>query len=212
MDQLELEQIQGGVYDVSSHNDGAVFESLSTLLNNVNLSTLIPISVRHGGMSIRFIQGSVPSSDNMYVQYRLMSSSWSISVADWQGVDDVPTAGSNNLVKSGGVKGDFNAINHSLGDYSVTFNESIKQKYINLPVAIAEGEKVEVTLISDASPTTDISFIFLGANNSPQHKINVIGGKFIYSADEVKDRIYYYNNSDADSISFSVHYLSGSEI
>ena len=57
LDQLELEQIQGGVYDVSSHNDGAVFESLSTLLGSANLSTFIPTSVRRGGMSIRFIRG-----------------------------------------------------------------------------------------------------------------------------------------------------------
>ena len=71
---LELEQIQGGVYDVSSHNDGAVFDSLPTLLGSANLSTLIPTSVRRGGMSIRFIQGSVPNSDNKYVQYRYMES------------------------------------------------------------------------------------------------------------------------------------------
>ena len=63
----ELEQEV--IYDVSAHNDGAVFESLQTLLSKPNLNTLIPISVRHGGMNIRFIQGSVLSSDNKYVQY-----------------------------------------------------------------------------------------------------------------------------------------------
>ena len=72
-----------GVYDVSSHNDGAVFESLSTLLGSANLSTLIPTSVRRGGMSIRFIQGAVPNSDNKYVKYRLMATSFS-TVSDWQ--------------------------------------------------------------------------------------------------------------------------------
>ena len=91
------------IYDVSARNSGAVFESLQALLSSSNLSTLIPTSVRHGGMSIRFIQGSVSSSDNKYVQYRLMSTTWSTAVADWQGVDDEPTVGSDNLVKSGGV-------------------------------------------------------------------------------------------------------------
>ena len=91
------------IYDVSARNDGAVFESLQALLSSSNLSTLIPTSVRCGGMSIRFIQGSVPNSDNKYVQYRLMSNSFNTTVANWQGVDDVPTIGSNNLVKSGGV-------------------------------------------------------------------------------------------------------------
>ena len=80
-----------------------VFESISALLRDSNLNTLIPTSVRHGGMIIKFIQGSENSSDNKYVQYRLMSTAWSTVVTDWQGIDDEPTAGSDNLVKSGGV-------------------------------------------------------------------------------------------------------------
>ena len=60
----------GIIYDVSANNDGAVFESLQALLSSSNLSTLIPPSVRHGGMSIKFIQGSEQSSDNKYVQFR----------------------------------------------------------------------------------------------------------------------------------------------
>lgn len=56
------------IYDVSAHNNGATFESLSALLNSSDLSKLIPTSVQHSGMSIRFVQ----SSDNKYVQYRYM--------------------------------------------------------------------------------------------------------------------------------------------
>ena len=96
--------IQGSVYDVSFYNNSTVFESLSALLSSSNLSTLIPPLVRHGGMSIKFIQGSEHSSDNKYVQYRLMSNTFSTTESDWQGVDDEPTAGSDNLVKSGGVE------------------------------------------------------------------------------------------------------------
>ena len=102
------------IYDVSAHNDWKVFESLSSLLSSSNLSTLIPTSVRHGGMSIRFIQGSEQNSDNKYVQYRLMDTAWSTNTADWQGVDDIPTAGSNNLVTSGGVRGELTGIHESL--------------------------------------------------------------------------------------------------
>lgn len=94
---------QAIIFDVSAHNDGAVFESLQALLSSSDLSTLIPESVRHGGMTIRFILGSEQSSDNKYVQFRLMSNVWNTTVANWQGVDDEPTAGSDNLVKSGGV-------------------------------------------------------------------------------------------------------------
>lgn len=119
LNEIEQEQIQGGVYDVSSHNDGAVFESISALLGSANLSTLIPTPVRRGGMSIRFIQGSVPNSYNKYVQYRLMhpldnvstAAADFVNTANWQGVDSKPTAGSKNLVESGGVKADIDANN-----------------------------------------------------------------------------------------------------
>lgn len=93
----------GIIYDVSALNGGVTFESLSALLSSSNLSTLIPTSVRHGGMSIRFIQGSVPNADNKYVQYRLMSDEFSTDVTQWQGIDEEPTEGSNNLAKSGSV-------------------------------------------------------------------------------------------------------------
>ena len=97
------EIILGSVYDVSAHNNRAVFESLSNLLSSSNLNTLIPISVRRGGMTIRFIQSSKLNSDNKYVQYRLMSNEWSTNPIDWQGVDDKPVKESDNLVKSGGI-------------------------------------------------------------------------------------------------------------
>lgn len=52
------------IYDVTVNNNGATFDSLSALLSSANLSTLIPESVRCGGMSIRFI-----NSYNKYMQY-----------------------------------------------------------------------------------------------------------------------------------------------
>ena len=79
LSELELEQIQGGVYDISAHNNNAVFKSLQALLSSSNLNTLIPKSVRHGGMSIRFVQ----SSDNKYVQWRLVSKDWNTDVNNW---------------------------------------------------------------------------------------------------------------------------------
>ena len=61
--------IASDIYDVSYHNNGATFESLSALLSAENLSVLIPTAIRCGGMTIRFVQ----SFDNKYCQYRLMS-------------------------------------------------------------------------------------------------------------------------------------------
>lgn len=98
-----VDGLNDGIYDISKrnstsgpNNDGKF--TLEYILNNAN--TLIPTSWRHGGMTISFIQ----SSDNKYVQYRLMSDSFSLTISDWQGVDDIPTASSKNLVESGGVK------------------------------------------------------------------------------------------------------------
>ena len=47
--------IASDIYDVSAHNNGVTFSSLSELLSDENLSALIPTEVRCGGMSIRFI-------------------------------------------------------------------------------------------------------------------------------------------------------------
>ena len=47
--------IASDIYDVSYHNSGTTFESLSVLLSAENLSTLIPSEIRCGGMTIRFI-------------------------------------------------------------------------------------------------------------------------------------------------------------
>ena len=100
----------GAVYDVSAKNPTAgpnsdgKWESLSALLSDANLNTLIPTSVRKGGMSIKFVS----SSDNKYVQFRYMETDATTAatftnVANWQGVDEEPIAESDNLVKSGGV-------------------------------------------------------------------------------------------------------------
>ena len=119
-------------YDVSAHNNGAVFESLQALLNSSNLNILIPISFRRGGMTIRFIQGSEQSSDNKYVQYRLTSDSFNTTEANWQGVDDEPTTGSDNLVKSGGV---YEGINKKSALYPLyTFNVyGNYNSFLNIP-------------------------------------------------------------------------------
>ena len=47
--------IASDIYDVSYHNNGVSFASLSELLSSENLYTLIPTEIRCGGMSIRFI-------------------------------------------------------------------------------------------------------------------------------------------------------------
>lgn len=86
VEHYEVEQAK--IFDVSVYNNGAVFESIQALLCSSNLSTLIPTSVRHGGMTIRFIQGSEQGSDNKYVQYRLKAQDFTTDTTQWVIADE----------------------------------------------------------------------------------------------------------------------------
>ena len=73
------------VWDVTARNSNATFASLSALLSDANLATLIPTTIRRGGMQIRFVH----SNDNNYVQYRLMATSFSTIESDWESVETI---------------------------------------------------------------------------------------------------------------------------
>lgn len=102
---VQEELALGAIYDVSAknptagtNNDGK-FESLSALLEDANLNTLIPTTVRKGGMSIKFVQ----STDNNYKQFRCIADEFTTDVTKWQGVSDEPISESEDLVKGSGV-------------------------------------------------------------------------------------------------------------
>ena len=163
------------IYDVSANNDGATFASLSVLLSSENLSTLIPTAVRCGGMNIRFVQ----SSDNKYVQYRLMSDTFNTTPANWQGVDDEPTAGSNNLVKSGGVADNI---------------KDIKEGNLKYPDNYITGYKLanDGTLVNDAGfCVTD--FIDLQGYTSASFNRNTSEEGLICFYDSNKNLTDYYS-------------------
>ena len=136
----------GAVYDVTAHNGSAQFASLQALLTDPNLNTLIPTNIRRGGMSIKFV------SDNKYVQYRLMAQTFSTTESDWQGVDDEPTAESDNLVKSGGVKSYVdvnNMFTDNFGELLLSFRVSINtalRKTFNLSKLSISNKKIRLFL------------------------------------------------------------------
>ena len=180
------------IYDVTANNDGVTFGSLSALLSDENLSTLIPSTVRCGGMSIRFIQ----SSDNKYVQYRLMSDSWSAVVTNWQGVDDEPSAGSENLIKSGGVY------------------EAVSQIDQNIDKLLLNGD----VIITKLDPSLVWRNGFIGTDGSINdsqsdtyqftYPIPVVKGQIVRAIGATGNSINIiseYNNKVADV----THYLSG---
>ena len=128
-------KLDGGAYDVTAHNSGATFASLSALLNSGNLNTLIPTEIRHGGMSIKFVQ----SSDNKYVQYRLTSSTFTTIVSEWQnqGIEETEAIARQTIGQS---------ISSEATIVAGTSNE--QRLYSGF---IPAGTKVKVTLLSDVT-------------------------------------------------------------
>jgi len=140
---LEHMSFKDGVFNVSLYNaDGdtlATYETLALAL------AAVPSDYQVGGMSIKFILRTntgteeEPVYKDEYVQYRLMTAAWSNNASDWQGVDDVPTAGSENLVKSWGaydmIKGLYT---NTYFDYpkAIKINAAI---YVNSQGIIAKG-------------------------------------------------------------------------
>lgn len=93
-----------GVFDLSKHNAvGGVLATYADLDAALNALNALDSKYKYGGMSFKFVQ----SSDNNYVQSRYMGTSTAdadfTNVNNWQGVDEVPTAESQNLVTSGGT-------------------------------------------------------------------------------------------------------------
>lgn len=118
------------------------------------LNTNLSANKKKGGMSIKFVQ----SSDNKYVQYRYTGTAVIgnpnpfLETANWQGVDDKPTAGSNNLVKSGGVK--------LASNYNTTRNVGL------LPSQLVSGY---IQAASTIWPKTGLSFIIPIKNGDVIH-------------------------------------------
>ena len=89
-------------------------------------------------MTIRYVQ----TNDNKYVQFRLMSDTFNTTVANWQGVDDVPTAGSNNLVKSGSVyniQKDLEHTNNAINRLKIVLPNGSEKSLIPTTTTIISG-------------------------------------------------------------------------
>ena len=92
-------EIVNDIFDISEYNASGTPPTLATYSTLALALAAVPQSKQKGGMTIRYVQ----SSDNKYVQYRLMTSAWSTTVTNWQGVDEKPLLGSDNMVKSYGI-------------------------------------------------------------------------------------------------------------
>lgn len=162
----------GGVFDISAYNatDGelAKYANLTAALGTSGAN--IPQSIRKGGMSVKFVQ----TDDNKYVQYRLISTTFKTNVKLWQGVDDEPADGSDNLVKSGGVYNDthhFENIpltvktnNYNIG--SDGSRVSLSPDYRISDCSVSEGEKYQIIASNvNTGPTLKRAYAFYSSTS-----------------------------------------------
>ena len=128
------------VFDISAyHATGSTLATYSNLSDSLGPDGAnVPASVRKGGMSVKFVQ----SSDNKYVQYRLMATSFSTNKSDWQCADDplrtVPMSlfSGNNYYDWEGVEiGQYIGFN---GKKPITHQGT----YYNYHLFLQKGEKV----------------------------------------------------------------------
>lgn len=105
----------GGVFDISAYHNGAKYADLTAALGTNGAN--VPEYIQKGGISVKFVQ----SSDNRYVQYRLMSDTFDTTVTNWQGLDVRPVTGSVNPVMSGGVKVALNEVNELINGATVSY-------------------------------------------------------------------------------------------
>jgi len=139
------------VFDITVYHSNTTYSDLASALGTDGDN--IPPTLRRGGMSVKYVQ----SSDNKYVQYRLMSGSFNTTVGNWQGVDVEPTAGSENLVKSGGVAKKLAQLEQKVDSYkeiSLVFGTT--WNIIHYPVEI--GESIILSNISESGNITGFRF------------------------------------------------------
>ena len=197
-----------GAFDISAYKavDGilAKFDDLSQALGTNGAN--VPEAARKPGMSVCFVL----NSDNKYVQYRLMSDTFNTTVVNWQGVDDKPTAGSDNLVNSGGV-----------ANKLAELDERTEKK-------IMAADMVNGFVVVDNAGNIAFRYDKNGFNAAKVHKefVNVLEGKGVstasksiyengfYLTDNHGNTVLKYDEEGLDIVQLSDHikYLVGTAV
>jgi len=165
-----VDSIGDGVFDISEYNASggtlAEYDDLADALGTNGAN--VPEGVRNGGMSVKFVQ----TSDNKYVQFRYMSSDAATdatftNVANWQGVDDEPTAGSKNLVTSGGVQEDIARVDGGVFKSATIQVTQGTAKTTNDTLTLYVGTKIRVHVVPTPVIGGTVSLsLYYGAGSS----------------------------------------------
>ena len=185
-----------GALDVSELNaTGGTLTPYATL--DAALAA-IPSDYQKGGMSIKYVQ----TSDNKYVQARLMADSFTTDITQWQGVDDEVTPRSKNLIESGSV---YKAIKDTLpkgteedGFYICNENGEVLIRLDELDTKSNIGNYLLSTLITRLkigdinSLTTEQKDTLVNAINSIQSNIHDVAEDGFYICNEDGEVIAYF--------------------
>ena len=171
------------IYDVTANNDGITLDSLSVLLSSENLSTLIPITVRCGGMSISFVQ----SSDNKYVQYLFNSTRSTINdftnLSNWEKIN---------------LEEELCRMDDRMG-YPISVTTVKEYNFVKLVKPIPQGTKIKVI---DVVPSNAAIFGRTNINTPTQRlfeetitdiDVNYIGTSLPATITLICEGLYYYS-------------------
>lgn len=169
----------GEVFDISAyHATGGTLQTYTDLADALTgTNGGVPSTLQKGGMSIKFVQ----TSDNTYVQFRLMKNQWSTTPSDWQGVDKNPTPDSKSLIESGGV---YKSLSYK---EKIEFERSVVKRIDtngDLINTTAPAFAVKMTLVDD-----ETGFIDIIRDNIP--------------SDGVCKMYAFYSTDDFDAVSSS---------
>jgi len=147
----------GEVYDISANHADTKYADLAAALNG---GANIPQSLQKGGMSVKY----VCSYDNKYVQYRLTKDTWSTTVSDWQGIDDIVDNLNyiNNIVRF-----KVGSLNSETGA-EVVVNTRARTAFIKSPfiLELNEGYKIQMICKYQQNPDGTTTFIDLSGVRS----------------------------------------------
>ena len=165
---VQKEFALGAVYDVSAknptagpNNDGK-WESLSALLSDANLSTLIPTSARSGGMRIKFRQ----SSNNEYVQSRLKLITFTteqfVNTLNWKGDDSVTLVqyafDSNKFIDNIENEADIKSMSNGYFDVNGILKESDSFVYQKIEIDHTKAYKIDISYVSSYAISSLVMF------------------------------------------------------
>lgn len=197
---LDVKTQVGEVYDISAANSGQCYEDLTAALGTNGNN--VPDGIKRGGMQVKFIQGTAPSVDNKYVQYRLMAQNFTTDVTQWQGVDDDPIAGSDDLVKSGGVDNYVNACIADIGIYRLY--QGMYRPDLNTYKQVSTRVMTSM-LPNKGTVKTKSGFIILKydvfdiyGNYISTQNVSLSGEYSWQSADNTLIRLVFRNSADTD--------------